>query len=70
MLTVVCPHQSTLFGQSRPLGSIIVKLGTEFLQTAKAEILDLSKVQLSTGPVLTLGEGDTEEQESQGVMFY
>lgn len=69
MLTVVCPHQSTLFGQLRPLRSMVVELGIEFLQTAKAEILDLSKVQLSNGPFPTLGEGGTEEQESQGVVF-
>lgn len=49
---------------------MVVELGTEFLQTAKVEILDLSKVQLSTGPVPTLGEGGTEEQESHGVVFY
>lgn len=49
---------------------MVVELGTEFLQTAKVEILDLSKVQLSTRPVPTLGEGGTEEQESHGVVFY
>lgn len=49
---------------------MVVELGTEFLQTAKVEILDLPKVQLSARPVPTLGEGGTEEQKSHGVVFY
>lgn len=49
---------------------MVVELGTEFLQTAKAEILDVSKVQFSTRAVPTLGEGGTKEQESQEVVFY
>lgn len=65
-----CVLISPLSGQPRPLRSMVVELGTEFLQTAKAEILDLSKVQFSTTAVPTLGEGGTEEQESQEVVFY